>query len=64
MSNFDINSLVGMEKKDAEDLIINNGFIIRIKNDNENSFMTTMDYREDRVNLSIKDNKIISVVIG
>lgn len=60
----DIETLVGMEEKPAEDLITQASFTFRIMKEEGNDMMGTMDVRDDRVNLEVQDGKITKAYIG
>lgn len=50
--------LVGMEKQAALDLCKTEGIPVRVEREDGQQFMLTMDYRMDRVNLSVNGGKV------
>lgn len=56
--------LIGMEKQAALDLCSQEGVRVRVENEEGEPFMLTMDYRPTRLNLTIKNGKVVSVRHG
>lgn len=56
--------LVGMEKQAALDLCKTEGVPVRVEREDGQQFMLTMDYRLDRVNLTIVSGKVTSTRRG
>lgn len=56
--------LIGMEKQAALDLCASKGVKCRVESEDGQSFMVTMDYRMDRINLHITAGKVTSVTRG
>lgn len=61
---FSTQSLIGLTKEDAKDLAEKHGFTIRVMHEDGESFMGTMDYRTDRVNLSVNGGKVTEAKVG
>jgi hypothetical protein len=59
-----LNTLVGLTEEDAVLKIKEAGLRSRVRTRDDKSFMVTMDYREDRINLYIQNNHIIKATIG
>jgi hypothetical protein len=57
-------SLVGMSEADATKTAEGNGWQVRIAARDGETFPLTMDYRADRVNLTIVDGAVTEVLIG
>jgi len=57
-------SLVGLTETEATKLAEENGWQVRIAARDGETFPLTMDYREDRVNLTIVDAVVTEVLIG
>lgn len=55
---------IGMEEKQAIDLLVKNGWHWRVTSRDGKPFIRTADYRPDRVNLEIKSGKITSIKVG
>ena len=60
----DRNGLVGLSESEAIKRIEANGMRARITWKDGRTFMGTTDARRDRVNLHIKDGKVIKAYIG
>ena len=56
--------LIGMDVSDAIDMLDEAGTRHRIEYEDGQSFMLTMDFRMDRVNLSIENGKVIKTRRG
>ena len=56
--------VIGMEKQAAIDLIKSNGFKVRVRSEDGESFMGTCDWVPTRFNLSIENGKVVSVSKG
>jgi hypothetical protein len=61
---FDVSKLVGMEETEAETTIKDAKLSVRIKEQDGEAMMGTMDVRDDRVNLKIENGKVVSADIG
>jgi len=59
-----IKSLMGLAEKTAVETIKNAGFRARIRSRDGESFAGTCDYRLDRVNLYITDDKVKNASVG
>lgn len=57
-------TLIGMNIDEAEMLAASKGFITRIVERDGESFIVTMDYRTNRVNLTVKNDIITETFIG
>lgn len=58
------NQVIGMDENDAVTLIEDNGLRARVVCRNGKHFGVTMDYRIDRINLTVVDGKITRTQIG
>jgi hypothetical protein len=58
------NQYVGMTEEDAMAAITKNKMTPRVRSKDGKAFMGTMDYRTDRVNLTIEDGKVTQATIG
>lgn len=56
--------LLGLPESEATKVAMENGWIVRIAARNGEFFMLTEDYRDNRVNLSVKNGKVIAITIG
>ena len=56
--------LMGLPESEATKVAMANGWIVRIAARDGEFFMLTQDYRENRVNLSVKRGKVIAVTVG
>ena len=59
-----LNTLVGLEEEDATKQLKDAGWKVRVVARDGEIFMRTMDYWEDRANLSINNGKITKISIG
>lgn len=64
LDNNYINKLIGKTEKQAEKILNKDKVYYRIVCRDGISFWVTQDLRDDRVNLNIKNNKIIEAYIG
>ncbi len=62
--SIDLNTLVGLEQSEAESKITTENMVCRVVAQDDKTFTRTMDYRTDRVNLAIKDGKVVEAKIG
>lgn len=58
------NDLIGLSEDDAKKLSNHNGMKIRVIERDGESFVSTLEFRPDRYNVSIKDGKVTYVGIG
>ena len=56
--------LLGLPESEATKVAMENGWIVRIAARDGEFFMLTQDYRDNRVNLSVKNAKVIAITIG
>ena len=56
--------LVGMAEADATQAAESKGWVVRIGSRDGEDFALTMDYRTDRVTLTVKADKVTAVVLG
>ena len=56
--------LLGLPETEATKVAMENGWVVRIAARNGEFFMLTQDYSENRVNLSVKNGKVIAITIG
>lgn len=56
--------LLGLPESEATKVAMENGWIVRIAARDGEFFMLTEDYRDNRVNLSVKNGKVIAITIG
>lgn len=56
--------LLGLPESEATKVAMENGWIVRIAARDGEFFMLTKDYRDNRVNLSVKNAKVIAITIG
>ena len=56
--------LVGMAEADATQAAESKGWVVRIGSRDGEDFALTMDYRTDRVTLTVKSDKVTAVVVG
>lgn len=61
---FTPDSLKGLAKDAAIKLALDNGFTTRVMSEDGKSFMGTMDFVNDRLNLEVNDGKVVSVKKG
>lgn len=59
-----LNTLVGLEEEDAIKQLKDAGWKVRVVARDGEIFMRTMDYWEDRANLSTNNGKITKISIG
>lgn len=57
-------SLVGLSEDEASKVATGNGWAVRIAMRDGEAFSLTMDYRQDRVNLTIEKDRVTKVDIG
>ena len=57
-------TLVGMEVAAAEKATTDAGFVFRVTSVDGDPRPVTMDYREDRINAEVEDDKVVRVTIG
>ena len=58
----DIQKIIGMSREEAQKTLQANGLTLRCQNLNGQSLIGTCDYRTDRVNVAIRENKITKVI--
>lgn len=56
--------LLGLPEAEATKVAMANGWVVRIAARDGEFFMLTEDYSENRVNLSVKSGKVITITIG
>lgn len=56
--------LLGLPESEATKVAMANGWVVRIAARDGEFFMLTQDYRENRVNLSVKRGKVIAITVG
>jgi hypothetical protein len=56
--------LVGMAEADATQAAESKGWVVRVGSRDGEDFALTMDYRTDRVTLTVKSDKVTAVVVG
>jgi hypothetical protein len=56
--------LLGLPESEATKVAMENGWVVRIAARDGEFFMLTEDYSENRVNLSVKNGKVIAITIG
>lgn len=56
--------LLGLPETEATKVAMANGWIVRIAARDGEFFMLTEDYRENRVNLSVKNGTVIAITVG
>lgn len=64
MTAFSPSSLVGLSLVDARTVAEANGFALRVVSRDGKRGMVTQDYRTDRINVSVVDDKVTKVSIG
>ena len=57
-------SLIGLTEDEATKVAAERGWAVRVAMRDGEPFMLTMDYRQDRVNITVVNNLVTSVVIG
>lgn len=57
-------SLIGLTEDEATKVAAERGWVVRVAMRDGEPFMLTMDYRQDRVNLTVEKNSVTSVQIG
>lgn len=62
--NFDVDRLIGLSEGDAVLLAGHYNHITRVVNRNGTPYIVTMDYRTDRINLTIVNSIVTGVRIG
>jgi hypothetical protein len=55
---------IGLTLNEATQRAENIGYTIRVAEENGTSYMLTMDYKSNRLNLRLKDGKIIGLYTG
>ena len=60
----DADTLVGLSESDATKTVESKGWVVRIGSRDGEDFALTMDYRTDRVTLTVKSDKVTAVVVG
>ena len=58
------NEVVGMTLEEATKLIEGDGFISRVVEKDGEFYPITAELRQDRINLSLKDNKVVNATVG
>ena len=61
---FDFSKLVGMTEKSAIAKIQKNNFKVRVRIRDDKKFMGTTDARPDRINLEVKNGKVVRAWLG
>lgn len=61
---FDTKELIGKTELQARKLIISEGLVCRLKEKDEITYIGTCDYKSNRVNLVVKNNKVIDAFRG
>lgn len=61
---FNINDLIGLTHEEAVKLAKENGFSTRVSMKDGESYMGTCDYRTDRINFTIVDDKVTKASKG
>lgn len=56
--------LLGLPESEATKVAMERGWVVRIAARDAEFFMLTTDYSENRVNLSVKNRKVIAITIG
>jgi len=56
--------LLGLPEAEATKVAMANGWVVRIAARNGEFFMLTQDYSENRVNLNVKNGKVIAITVG
>lgn len=66
MENMNINTEVLIDKtlEEATNIITNNGYRLRIVKKDGVPFVITRDYRLDRINLELENDKVVKTSIG
>lgn len=64
MNNSIVNFLKGKTKEEAKALIKESGCCVRIAEENDIGGVGTADFRTDRINLHIKNNKVVDAYVG
>jgi hypothetical protein len=59
-----LKSLIGKTETRARDLVKAQGMTFRITMKDGSHYVITMDYRTDRVNIHLVDNKVIKADVG
>lgn len=54
-------NLVGMTVSDARNVLKQRGLALRVTVEDGSPYMLTMDYRRDRVNVEVKDGKVVRI---
>lgn len=64
LKNFDINNLIGKCIEEVRNELKDSDISFRIVRNDDKFYMITCDFRFDRINIEIDDNKITKVDIG
>jgi hypothetical protein len=64
MAKTEYDFVIGMSEKDATQNLIKMGFRVRIRSRDNKSFISTMELRSDRINLTIVNDKVIAASKG
>lgn len=56
--------IIGMQRYEAEQLAIDNGYIFRVVNIDGKPLIITHDYRINRINVHLLNGKVISTTTG
>ncbi len=63
MSNFDLTQLVGMTIKEAEDVVLKAGLLVRVAQIGRSS-RGDCAHLKNRINLLVKDEKVTKATVG
>lgn len=64
MRNVILEKIIGMNFEEAFDYAYEQDFILRKVNQDGQSFMVTMDFRLDRINVWLEENIIVKAYFG
>jgi hypothetical protein len=59
-----LNKIIGLSLEEAKQLLESNGYKTRIKMKDGKAMVGTCDYRTDRVNVTLVDDKVTNYSIG
>ena len=59
-----LESVIGKSLKEAKDIASFNGYTLRITKEDNESYICTMDFRFDRINIEIINGNVIKSSIG
>ena len=59
-----INEIIGKTEKEAEEIAKEEGMHLRLMRKDKKSFCGTCDFRTDRINIEVEEDKISDAYVG